>query len=510
MSSIEEYRQEQLEKLRRLESLGFNAYPSLSQRDVGLEEVCRDFDRLVGQSKWLVGRLMARREHGRVTFLDLADQSGRLQLIVRADALAEAEPQQGRLGYGELGLLARGDFLNARGVLKKSDRGEMSLEVSELRLLAKVLRPLPLELEDVGIRRRRRYLDMAINDEVRQRFLRRSLFWQKVRDFLNDRGFREVNVPVLEHTTGGAEATPFKTHMRALGEDFYLRISHELPLKRLLGGGLEKVYDLGPRFRNENYSDEHLPEHIALEWYWAYADWRDGMELMEEMFAWVARETFGRQKFQLGPETVDFGKRPWPRRDYAGLIAEHYDGLDVLKASLADVRRVLDKHGLEVEKSFSLASSVDKLFKHIRGDLRGPFWLINPPAFLEPLSKLDPTKPACVQRFQAIFGGSEQCKGFSELNDAREQLERWREQQARRDKGDEEAQMLDIDFIEMLEYGMPPACGLGLAERVFWVLEGVPAREGVPFNHLRREVDPNTRAIYPELFSQDKPDPGLL
>ena len=500
VSSIEEYRQEQLEKLRRLESLGFDAYPAVSHQELGLAEVCRDFDQLAGQSKWLAGRLMARREHGRVTFLDLADQSGQLQLIARADALADAKPKEGRMGYGDLNLLARGDFLNARGVLKRSDRGEMSLEVSELRLLTKVLRPLPLKLEDVATRRRRRYLDLAVNAEMRQRFIRRSLFWQSGRDFLNARGFREVNVPVLEHTTGGAEATPFKTHMRALGEDFYLRISHELPLKRLLGGGLEKVYDLGPRFRNENYSDEHLPEHIALEWYWAYADWQNGMELMEEMFAQVALEAFGRQKFQLASETVDFAKRPWPRRDYAGLIAEHYDGLNILKASLEDVRRVLAKHNLEVEKTSSLASSVDKLFKHIRGGLKGPFWLIHPPAFLEPLSKLDPAKPDCAQRFQAIFGGSEQCKGFSELNDPREQLARLKEQQARRDQGDEEAQMLDIDFIEMLEYGMPPACGLGFAERVFWTLEGVPAREGVPFNHLRREIDPNTKAIYPELF----------
>ena len=508
MSSLQEYRQEQLAKLQQLHNLGLDVYPAESRRDLDLAAVCQTFDTLEGQEKWLAGRLMASREHGQITFLDLADEKGQLQLIVRVDALADAARDKSQLRYEDLGLLTRGDFLNARGILKKSDRGEMSLEVIELKILAKVLRPLPFKLEDVETRRRRRYLDMAINPPVRQRFERRSLFWRSVRDFLNQRGFLEVNIPILEHTTGGAEATPFKTHMNALGEDFYLRISHELPLKRLLGGGYEKVYDIGPRFRNENYSDEHLPEHVALEWYWAYADWQAGMALMEEMFAEVSQKTFGTSSFEFNGEKIELAK-PWPRREYTVILKEHY-GLDVLTADLADVRAVVEKHGLEVEKISSLASLVDKLFKNVRSQMAGPFWLVNPPVFLEPLSKRNPQQPGCVQRFQAIFGGSEQCKGFSELNDPLEQLERFKEQQARRDAGDSEAQMLDIDYIEMLEYGMPPACGLGFSERVFWFLEGVAAREGVPFNHLRREVDATTREIYPDLFRQDKSDQNLL
>ncbi len=499
MSSLQEYRQEQLEKLKQLRDLGLDAYPAQSQRDLDLSTVCQNFDKLAGQSKWLAGRLMSQREHGQITFLDLADEKGQLQLMVRSENLAAAQRDKGQLKYEDLSLLTRGDFINARGTLMKSARGEMSLEVEELKILSKVLRPLPLKLEDVQTRRRRRYLDLAINPEIRQRFARRSKFWQSIRDFLNERGFLEINIPVLEHTAGGADATPFQTHMNALDEDFYLRISHELPLKKLLGGGYDKVYDLGPRFRNENYSDEHLPEHIALEWYWAYADWQDGMELMEAMFAQMSLQTFNRQQFQFGDQTIDFQKS-WPRRDYAELFVEHY-GIDVLKVGLPEVHKVLERHNLEVEKESSLASAIDKLFKSIRSKMAGPFWLINPPTFMEPLSKRDPQKPNCVQRFQAIVAGSELCKGFSELNDPQEQLERMLEQQARRDQGDLETQMLDLDFIEMLEYGMPPACGLGLSERVFWCLEGVAAREGVPFNHLRRETDASTREIYPDLFN---------
>ena len=495
---MQEYRREQLAKLERLRQLGIEPYPSVARRDMGLAAVRADFDDLAGQTKWLAGRLMAVRQHGQITFLDLADQTARLQLIVRQEAAGLADRDGGRLTYDDLGLLTRGDFINAKGVVKRSDRGEMSLEVEELRILAKVLRPLPLKLDDTETRRRRRYLDLAVNEGVRGRFERRAAFWRHVRDFLGERGFLEINVPVLEHTTGGAEAAPFKTHMRALGQDFYLRISHELPLKKLLGGGYEKIYDIGPRFRNENYSDEHLPEHIAMEWYWAYADWRDGMGLMEEMFAAVSQRTFGRQQFDFGGQTVDFS-RPWPKVDYAEIMAEHY-GIDVLAADLDELKPLLAKHGLEVEKGASLAAAIDKLFKHVRSQLAGPFWLVNPPVCLEPLSKRDPDKPGCVQRFQAVAFGSELCKGFSELNDPAEQLERLLQQRALREAGSEEAQMLDMDFIEMLEYGMPPACGLGFSERVFWFLEGVAAREGVPFNHLRQELDPNTKDIYPGIF----------
>ena len=338
---------------------------------------------------------------------------------------------------------------------------------------------------------------MNVNLDVRDRFVRRSRFWKATRDFLNQEGFLEVNIPVLEHTTGGADANPFVTHMDALDQDFYLRISHELPLKRLIGAGFEKVYDLGPRFRNENYSDEHLPEHVAMEWYWAYADWKDGMTFMERMFRYVLQETFGTLQFNINGMDVDMSKE-WEQWDYASVIKEHYS-IDVFDCTIEQVQDALRVHKLEVEKTDSIPRGIDKLWKRIRSGVTGPIWLINTPTFISPLAKANRDNPLVTERAQAVIAGSELINMFSELNDAQDQLRRFVEQQGMRDSGDDEAMMLDIDYVEMLEYGMPPTCGMGYSERVFWIFEGVSAREGVPFPQLRAETDETTKAIYPEL-----------
>jgi lysyl-tRNA synthetase class 2 len=285
--------------------------------------------------------------------------------------------------------------------------------------------------------------------------------------------------------------------MDALDQDFYLRISHELPLKRLVGAGYEKVYDIGPRFRNENYSDEHLPEHVAMEWYWAYADWRDGMKFMTDMYRQVLKATFGKLQFKIGNFEVDLEK-DWEEWDYAEVIKKHYN-LDVYNCTLDGVKKALADHKLEVEKTENKARGIDKLWKNIRKDVAGPVWLINTPLFLSPLAKANPKRPETVERFQPVMMGSELGTGWSELNDPVEQLNRFQEQQAMREAGDDEAQMMDIDYVEMLEYGMPPVCGWGYSERVFWVFEGVTAREGVPFPQLRREIDATTKSIYPDI-----------
>jgi lysyl-tRNA synthetase, class II len=285
--------------------------------------------------------------------------------------------------------------------------------------------------------------------------------------------------------------------MDALDQDFYLRISHELPLKRLLGGGYEKVFDIGPRFRNENYSDEHLPEHIAMEWYWAYADWRQGMQFMTDLYRFVLQKTFGTLQFKLGEFEIDLAK-DWEEWDYAETIKNKY-GIDVFACTIDEVKKALADNKLEVEKTENIARGIDKLWKNIRKDVAGPIWLINTPTYISPLSKTNPDNPNTVQRFQPVIAGSELGNGFSELNDPIDQLNRFVEQQGMRDAGDAEAMMLDIDFVEMLEYGMPPACGWGYSERVFWVFEGVSAREGVPFPQLRHEIDDVTRSIYPDL-----------
>lgn len=460
-------------------------------------EVVERFTELEGQEVTVAGRVLSLRKFGKLAFIVIKDTSGKIQLFLRAGEVAELDATKGQLGIKELPLLDTGDFVEATGPVIKTQTGEISIGVKSLRLLTKSLRPMPTELTNKEERLRRRYVDMNVNDDVRQRFVRRSKFWQATRDYLNQNGFTEVNIPVLEHTTGGADANPFVTHMDALDNDFYLRISHELPLKRLLGAGFEKVYDIGPRFRNENYSDEHLPEHVAMEWYWAYADWRDGLEFMEGMYRFVLEQTFGTLQFKLGEFEIDLSQ-PWEQWDYAETIKNRY-GIDPLNCTLDEVKKALSDNNLEVEKTENKARGIDKLWKNIRRGVAGPIWLINTPTFISPLSKVNPDNPETVQRFQPVMAGSELGNGFSELNDPIDQLNRFQEQQAMREAGDEEAMMLDIDFVEMLEYGMPPAVGWGYSERVFWVFENVTAREGVPFPHLRSEIDETTRSIYPDV-----------
>jgi len=500
MATLQDFRDERLRKLDALKDLGFNPYPADAARTHTTGAILADFDNLQGQTATISGRITAIRKFGKLAFIVVKDASGSIQLYLNEAEVAPRDATRNQLGIEDLPLLDTGDFVQATGIIDKSKTGEISVFTSQLRLLAKALRPMPSAQEgftNKEERMRRRYVDMNVNQNVHDRFVRRSTFWQATRDFLNTSGFTEINVPVLEHTTGGADANPFVTHMDALDQDFYLRISHELPLKRLLGAGFEKVYDIGPRFRNENYSDEHLPEHVAMEWYWAYANWQDGMKFMEDMYKNVLQKTFGTLQFTLGLFEVDMSK-DWEIWDYATVIKDRY-AIDVFESSLEEVKQALLDNKLEVEKTENRARGIDKLWKNIRKDVAGPVWLINTPTFISPLAKTDPEHPEVVQRFQPIIAGSELGNGFSELNDPLDQLARFQEQQGMRDDGDEEAMMLDIDYIEMLEYGMPPACGWGFSERVFWIFEGVTAREGVPFPQLRTEYDETTKAIYPDV-----------
>lgn len=500
MATLKELRDERLRKLEELKNLGVNPYPASSHRTHMAGDIAGNFDKFDGKEVTVAGRITSIRKFGKIAFVVLKDASGELQLFLKDGTLADLDPSHSQLGLAQLNLLDAGDFVEAKGNIIKTQTGEVSVAVERLRLLTKSLRPMPTKQDgftNKEERLRRRYIDTNVNREVYERFLRRSAFWQATREYLNQHGFVEINIPVLEHTTGGADANPFVTHMDALDQDFYLRISHELPLKRLLGGGYEKVYDIGPRFRNENYSDEHLPEHIAMEWYWAYADWRDGMKFMTDMYRYVAEKTFGTLQFKVGNFSIDLSK-DWEEWDYATVIKDRY-GIDVFDCTVDQVKQALADNKLEVEKTENIARGIDKLWKNIRKDVAGPIWLINTPTFISPLSKTNPDNPNTVQRFQPVIAGSELGNGFSELNDPIDQLNRFVEQQNMRDAGDEEAMMLDIDFVEMLEYGMPPACGWGNSERVFWILEGVSAREGVPFPQLRHEIDEVTHTIYPDL-----------
>jgi lysyl-tRNA synthetase class 2 len=501
MATLQDYRDERLRKLAELRELGVDPYPAQSHRTHITDDIVSKFEQLEGQTVTVAGRIMGLRKFGKLAFIVLRDQSGQVQLFLHAPDVAPLDAATSTLGMNELPLLDTGDFVEATGEVIKTKTGEISVGVKTLRLLTKALRPMPQELTDKEQRLRRRYVDMSVNQDVRERFLRRSKFWQATRDFMIGHEFVEINIPVLETTAGGADATPFMTHMNALDQDFYLRISHELPLKRLLVAGYEKVFDIGARFRNENYSEEHLPEHVAMEWYWAYADWEKGMNLTEEMIRFIVDKTWGTRQFTLADgKTVDFGSdgEHFPRISFVEVLKNEY-GLDVFNSPIEEIAAKLKENGLEVEKQDNRQRSLDKLWKKYRKTIAGPAFLVDMPTFMQPLAKTQPGNLELTEQFNLVFGGSEMCKAFSELNDPVDQYNRFLEQQKLRDAGDDEAQMMDIDYVEALEYAMPPACGLGFSERVFWSLEGVSAREGVPFPHMRSEIDETTKLLYPDI-----------
>ena len=485
MTTISDYRDERLRKLAELKELGINPYPAHSNRNTKISDILEHFDQYDQKTVIIAGRIVAIRSFGKLAFVKLRDYFGEVQLFMKQ----EGEVTEGLISVKNLKLLDLGDFIEAEGMVGKSQTGEISIFTNAVRLLTKSLRPLPGRdgFTNKEERYRRRYVDMNVNPEVRERLVRRSVFWQATRDFMNQHGFIEINTPILEHTTGGADATPFVTHMDALDEDFYLRISQELPLKRLLGAGFEKVYDIGPRFRNEGVDDEHLPEHIAFESYSAFEDYNDGMNLYEEMIKYVAKRTWGTLKFNVGGFEINLDQK-WPRIKYADLIKQHFD-IDVFQPDRTKIEQILKSNGVEIKPNQSTPRLIDNLWKLIRKKSGGPFWLIEEPLSLSPLAKISPENPLVTERFHPIIAGTEMGNGYSELNDPLDQLARFEEQQSMRDQGDSEAQMLDTDFVEMLEYGMPPACGWGNSERNFWLLEGVSGREAVPFPIIKRKTD---------------------
>ena len=491
MATLKDFRDERLRKLSELKVLGINPYPANAERTNKNIDITDDFSKLEGKSVTVVGRIKSIRKFGKIAFVVIKDDSANLQLFWRANS-DPVDYSLNELSMSNIALLDSGDFVECTGKVIKTQTGEISVEIVKLRILTKALRPLPSDQDgftDKEERLRRRYVDTNVNPDVFQRYIRRSNFWQATREYLMSNGFIEINVPVLESVAGGADANPFITHMDALDQDFYLRISHELPLKRLLVGGYEKVFDIGPRFRNENYSDEHLPEHVAMEWYWAYANWDMGMKLTQEMVRSIADKTWGTRKYTLANGMkVDLGANDtdWPKVSFVGVIKERF-GIDVFNTTLEAVQAKVKENKIEVEKADNINRCIDKLWKKIRVELTGPAFLVDIPSFLQPLAKNQLADPRLSEQFNLLLGGTEACKAYSELNDPLDQLARFNEQQAMRDAGDDEAMMLDMDYVEALEYGMPPACGYGHSERLFWMLEGVTAREGVPFPALRTE-----------------------
>jgi len=476
MPTIEELRKTRIEKLKKLEHAGLLAYPAKTGRTHTIVQALQNFSKLAKSKKPVVlaGRIMAQRGHGGATFFDLNDGTGKIQVIIKQDKIGEK-------GYQFfLDVFDIADFVEVKGVLFTTQRGEKTIEVSDYKMLTKTLLPLPEKwhgLQDVEEKLRKRYLDVIFNPEVKEMVKKRAIFWKSMREFLTKKDFLEVETPVLETTPGGADARPFITHHNALAMDVYLRISMgELWQKRLMVAGFEKTFEIGRQFRNEGMDPEHLQDYTQMEFYWAYADYEQGMKLVEEMYKYVAKKTFGTLKFKIRGFDVDLGKK-WEKYDFQAMLAKH-TGVNINEASLPEMEKVLQKMGVDYDKKgFNRTHAIDNLWKCCRKKIAGPGFLINTPVEISPLAKRNEKSEKLAQRFQVILAGSENGNGYSELNDPLDQAKRFEEQQKLREKGDEEAQRDDKDFIEALEHGMPPTCGFGVSERLFSFLMDRPGRE---------------------------------
>ena len=482
-----------LEKLNRLKKLGVNPYPAKSHKEYQNKEVLDNFDKYEGKEVCLAGRITAWREHGKLIFGDIRDQTGDIQVMIRINELEE-DKEKGFLSSENINLLDLADFIEVYGVVGKTKTGQISIMAKNIRLLTKSLRPIPRKLKNKEQMFRRRYLDLIINPERVRMFERKAKFWQVQREFLEKEGFMEVEVPVLEAVTGGADAAPFTTHHNALDQDFYLRISTELYQKRLIGAGYEKIFTLGPNFRNEGLDDEHLQEYTQLEWYWAYADFRDNMKLVKDIFLHIAKEVYGKTEFSTRGHTFNLAD-DWKEIDYTQHIKDRF-GIDIFKDEDEKILKVVEENNIELDGDINRNRLIDNLWKVARAEISGPAFLVNQPKFISPLAKSHDNNQELTERFQVIIAGSELGNGYSEINDPQDQLDRFLEQQELRDEGDLEAHMLDIDFVEMLEYGMPPTSGYGQSERIFWFMEDVTAREGTFFPQMRLETENSTKQIY--------------
>lgn len=474
--------EERKKKLKNIKDRGIDPYPAEAKRTHTIAEALDSFNKLSKAKKkvYLVGRIRGWRDQGGVIFGDLKDESGTIQLVFKKENLKTFDFWKNNLDLG--------DFVEVGGPLFKTKKGQESLEVISFKLLVKSLRPVPSEfygLADVETKLRKRYLDLLSSEDVKAIFIKKSVFWQSFRRELINNGFLEVETPVLESIPGGADAEPFVTHHNALNEDFYLRIALEISLKKLMVGGYEKVFEIGRVFRNEGIDAEHLQDYTALEFYWAYVDYNDLMKFIERLYKLVIKGTVGTLTTNFKGQKINWGKK-WPKVDYYSIFKEKI-GLDLNKATDQELLDKALSMGLEPDSSLSRGRLVDLLFKKVRHTLVQPCFLINPPADIEPLAKRINSEPGKVARFQVVAGGTELGKGFSEANDPMDQRTRFEEQMKLRDQGDKEAQRLDEDFLEALEYGMPPTAGFGVSERLFAVLMDKPIRETVFFPSMRNK-----------------------
>jgi lysyl-tRNA synthetase class 2 len=431
----------------------------------------------------LAGRLVAMRDHGKTAFAHLMDRTGRIQLYTRADQLGDE--------YAPFTTLDVGDFIGVTGEMFRTRTGQLTVAVTSFTFLSKSLRPLPEKwhgLKDVETRYRQRYVDLVVNPEVREIFLLRSRIIRAIRAFLDARGFLEVETPMMQPIPGGAIARPFRTHHNALDMDLYLRIAPELYLKRLVVGGFERVYEINRNFRNEGISTQHNPEFTTVEFYQAYADYQDLMELTEELFTELAQSVLGRLTLTWGEHSIDLA-RPWRRLPFFQGISDALGMTVTPETDGAAVARAAADKGVHTKGGAAWLVWKDVFDELVEPTLVQPTFVIDFPIELSPLAKKKRDNPLLVDRFELFIGRRELANAYSELNDPIDQLGRFREQAALQARGDDEAHWLDEDYVRALEFGMPPAAGEGIGiDRLVMLFANQPSiREVILFPHLRPE-----------------------
>jgi lysyl-tRNA synthetase class 2 len=461
---------------------GIDPYGHRYERTHVARDILNAFDELEGEIVSIAGRITAKRGHGKASFADLLDGSGTIQLFIRINTVGEELYTQ----YQRLDL---GDVIGVVGSVFRTRQGEISVEIHEFSLLSKALRPLPEKwhgLKDVDLRYRMRYLDLIANPQVRDVFIARSRIIQGIREFLLKRGYLEVETPMLNVIPGGANARPFVTHHNALDMDLYMRIAPELYLKRLLVGGLEKVFEIGKNFRNEGISTKHNPEYTSVEVYEAYGDANTMMALTEELFAYLAELIGGTTRVEFQGNIIDLAP-PWPRLTMLDAIKQ-YAGVDLRGLDDQEAVRVAKERGMEMPAGAGKAQAINEFFDNfVEPNLTGPVFITEHPVEISPLAKRKADDPTVTERFEPFIVGWEMGNGFTELNDPIDQKERFQEQVEQRKAGDDEAHMMDEDYIIALEHGMPPAGGLGVGiDRLVMLLTDSPSiRDVLLFPHMR-------------------------
>ena len=470
-------------KMAELDKLGIDPFGSAFFRTHTSKQVIDDFEQLEGQNAVIAGRVIAIREHGKACFVTVSDGEGQIQVYIREDKVGEEQ-------FTAFKLWDIGDIVGVEGEIFRTQRGEISLKATSLTFLTKSLRPLPEKwhgLKDVELRYRQRYVDLIVNPEVKNTFIIRSKIISAIRRYLESLGFLEVETPMLHHIAGGAAARPFITHHNALDLELYMRIALELHLKRLIVGGMERVYEIGRVFRNEGVSVRHNPEFTLLELYQAYADYNIMMELAENMISSVAKEVLGTDQVPYQGKIINFAA-PWQRMTMLDSIKQ-YAGIDFNNVKTdAEARQIAIDNGLEVDKDATRGSIISLLFEEmVEVKLIQPTFILDYPIEVSPLTKRKHDAPELTYRFEAFVMGRELANAYSELNDPIDQRVRFEMQMEQRAKGDEEANETDEDFLRALEHGMPPTGGMGIGidRLIMFLTDSASIRDVILFPTLR-------------------------